>query len=231
MRQLLFVLLYLSCTACSSVFLQPSKGRYSDPSAFGLKYREEVLKDGQGPNLIVWILEPKNTFRGSIFFVHGNAENISTHVQAVAWLATEGYRVILFDYRGYGGSEGEADLAGAFSDTQRALRFAKGLRTSSDPKLILFGQSLGAALALSVASLDEFRSDFKSIVVEAPFSSYRKIAREKLAALWLFYPLQWPLGFLVSDQQSPIDTIERTEGSILFLHGEADEVVDRKSVV
>ena len=99
-------------------------------------------------------------------------------------------------------------------------------RESRPARRILFGQSLGASLGLRATSEDEFSNTFKLIISDSAFSSYRRIAREKIAYYWLTTPFQWPLGFLVRDDLSPIISLKADRGApILFVHGKNDQTV------
>lgn len=224
MKAALSVVCMLLISGCTGLFLHPDKSRTLDPGVFGLEFTEETLRDGHGPDLVYWDLPARGAYRGTILFLHGNAGNISTHIQSVAWLPTEGYRVILFDYRGYGGSRGEPDIEGIHVDAQRMIALVAKLEPSRS-KRILFGQSLGASVALYAAA--EFRKDgeFGSVVADSPFASYRAIAREKMAQYWLTYLLQQPLGWTVSDRYSAIKVVGTIDVPILYIHGAADETV------
>lgn len=217
-------LLLVPLSGCSGLFLYPSTTRFSDPSQFGFTFEETLLDDGRGPRLIVWNVTPSGEYRGTILFVHGNAENVSTHMRSALWLAGFGYRVILFDYRGYGGSQGTSSLAGVHDDTQRLFDYVRALEPDQQ-KRFLFGQSLGATVALFTAHKNENIAAFSAIIADSPFASYREIAREKLASFWLSYLFQYPLGFLVTDQFSPIAHMQEVTQPILYLHGELDQTV------
>ena len=222
---LLAIFLALSFTDCTGFFFHPNKMRGADPSSVGLKYEEVVLNDGAGPNLIFWVIEPKGKYRGTIIYLHGNAGNISSYLNGVAWVPAEGYRVVIGDYRGYGGSAGEIDVDGLYLDAARAVRFAQTKTKKPGEKLILFGHSLGGSVAIYTASREEFRDAFSEVIAEAPFASYREIAREKVGSFWLGYPFQWPLGFLVRDEYSPINVISEVKAPIYLFHGDADVTV------
>ena len=68
-----------------------------------------------------WFLPAQIPSRGTILFLHGNAENVSTHIGSVAWLPAEGFNVFLIDYRGYGLSEGVPTLDGLHRDVEAAI--------------------------------------------------------------------------------------------------------------
>jgi len=177
--------------------------------------------------LSAWFLPvPDGKPRGTILFLHGNAENISTHLGSVFWLPSRGYQVLLLDYRGYGKSGGTPSVAGMQLDIDAALA-ALLARTDVDPaRIVLLGQSLGGALALYYAAHGPQREHLRAVVADSAFSSYRAIAREKLAAAWLTWPLQWPLSFTVDDEYSPIRSMARIAPlPLLLIHGEADTIV------
>jgi fermentation-respiration switch protein FrsA (DUF1100 family) len=123
--------------------------------------------------------------------VHGNAQNISTHIGAVAWLPAEGFDVLLFDYRGYGSSEGTPSLGGLQHDFEAALALLLDSPELDAGPVVVFGQSLGAAVAITGLAASPERDRVAGLVIEGGCTSYRDVAREKLAGLWLTWPLQW----------------------------------------
>jgi fermentation-respiration switch protein FrsA (DUF1100 family) len=143
----------------------------------------------------------------------------------VYWLPEQGYQVFLFDYAGYGSSQGAPSIDGIHTDVARMVRFVVADARAKNTPFYLMGQSLGGTMALYTASLPEFQRTFAAIVADSPFSSYRKIAREKLAMLWLTYLLQWPLGFLVYDGYSPDAVVSTIEVPVLLIHGLRDQTV------
>ncbi len=195
------------------------------PSDVGIPYEPLSISHSPEPNLSGWFLPARGKARGTVLFLHGNAENISTHFANVYWLPEHGYQVFLFDYAGYGESQGSPSGDGIHTDVARMVRYViANSRVTSTP-LFLMGQSLGATMALYTASLPQFKDTFRGVIADSPFSSYRRIAREKLGLLWLTYILQWPLGFLVYDGYSPERTVSKIEIPVLLIHGLQDETV------
>jgi fermentation-respiration switch protein FrsA (DUF1100 family) len=214
---------------CNNFFYYPSQTMVRTPSEVGIQYEPVTIAGDADPKLSGWFLpvhrDVKGEVKGTVLFLHGNAENISTHLGSVYWLPKEGYQVFLFDYAGYGESEGATSAAGIHRDVARMIRTVAADSRVDPRKLFILGGSLGGTMALYSAAQPEFRHTFRAIIADAPFSSDRRIAREKLALLWLTYPLQWPLGFLVSDAYSPDKGMAEIEVPILFIHGTADETV------
>lgn len=222
--RIVLVALVIFLSGCSGLFFYPETQKFREPSLFGLRFSERVLQDEMGPNLVFWDLPSVGSYKGTILFLHGNAGNISTHLPSVVWLPERGYRVIIFDYRGYGGSEGVADIVGMHNDAARMMRYTAQQEPNPNRR-ILFGQSLGASITLYTANDYTKEIPFKVIIADSPFSSYRAIAREKMSEFWLLYPLQMPLGWMFSDEYAPINHVGDIKVPVLLLHGDKDEIV------
>ena len=101
--------------------LLPDAGRVWNRAQDNIPYKDIRFESADGVPLHGWLLCPrKESPRGTILFLHGNAENISTHVQSVLWIVDAGYEVFAFDYRGYGWSGGKPDIPGVHRDARAA---------------------------------------------------------------------------------------------------------------
>lgn len=225
MRRLSLLLLLLGLSGCTSLFFYPQKRHVLTPDELDLAYRDVSLESSGGVTLHGWFLPAKaQQAVGTVLFLHGNAENISTHIASVYWLPAYDFNVFLLDYRGYGASQGKPDLAGLHDDIDCAIAY---LLKQTDPnRLVIFGQSLGGALAIYALAHSPHRNRIRALVIESAFSSYRRITREKLASFWLTWPLQWPLSLPVGDAYSPLEAIARVSPvPILIVHGGRDRIV------
>jgi fermentation-respiration switch protein FrsA (DUF1100 family) len=218
--------LALALGACTGVIFQPMHELVLTPDQIGLRHEEVEFAAADGVRLHGWFLPAQAPRRGSILFLHGNAQNISTHIASVAWLPADGFDVLLFDYRGYGRSEGSPSLSGLHLDFEAALQ-ALLARPEIDPdRVVVFGQSLGASLAITALVGSPRRQQVRALIVEGAFTSYRALAREKLAGLWLTWPVQAPLALTIDDSYRPIDVVDELAPlPLLIVHGEADQVV------
>jgi len=228
MRRLLSLLALISIllAGCNGVFFYPDRYEEFSPEQLGLTHQDVYFQADDGTRLHGWFLPAQGTAQGTILFLHGNAENISTHIMSVFWLPARGFNVFLIDYRGYGVSEGEPSVDGVQEDVNAAMRTLL-TRPGVDPdRIVMFGQSLGGSLAIYNVAHSPYRRHIRALAVESAFASYRDIAREKLASFWLTWPLQYPLSWLISDKYSPAAAVALVSPiPLLIIHGDHDAIV------
>ena len=157
---------------------------------------------------------------------HGNAQNLSAHFSYIDWLPASGYNLFVFDYRGYGWSEGRPSRAGAVKDSRAALRHVLARPSSETGPIYVLGQSLGGALALAALS-KEPHEQICAVAIDSAFSSYRAVVREKMALMPVVKYFRHPLSWLVIlDRFKPARAIAHLDGTpVLILHGTEDQVV------
>lgn len=226
-QKLLIIPFALSFYGCASLLFYPDRSIRLTPDALGLNYEDVNLSAPDGIKLHGWFLSAQGQPRGTIFFLHGNAQNISTHIFSVAWLTEIGYQVFLLDYRGYGLSEGSPGLPEVLTDVAAGFNWlVTDSRVSTRP-VFLLGQSLGANLAAYFAGANPaVRRQLSGIVLDAPFASYRDITREKLAQIPLTWLFQYPLSRLMPDEYSPIRNIaDISPVSLVIICSETDDIV------
>ena len=232
LRRITLLLLFIPLAACSGLIFQPTKQhllkRDLAEQRLQIKIKDVYFQSGDGTKLHGWLLpnQEKET-KGTVLFLHGNGENISTHIRLVWWLPRSGYNVFMPDYRGYGISEGEPTLERVHEDIQAAMGWLFSQKDLNLKNVILYGQSLGGALATTSLADSPYRERFKGLVVEGSFTRYRQVAQEMLGKSWLTWLFQWPLSFTIRDDYSPIETIPRISPiPVLLAHGDADPIVD-----
>jgi len=224
------LLLAVLLSGCTPLFFHPQSALLDAPDQHGIEYRVEHLRAADGTGLTAWFMPASHRENGrpsaTVLFLHGNAENISTHFRSVAWLAAEGFNVLALDYRGYGSSEGVPSLAGMQLDIDAAMLFLLEQPDLDPGRIVLYGQSLGGALAIHYAARGPHRAGIRTLVVDSSFSDYREIAREKLAAAWLTWPLQWLAWLTIDNDYSPATSVATLSPlPLLLIHGDRDLVV------
>jgi uncharacterized protein len=158
---------------------------------------------------------------------HGNAENISSHYITMLWVLQKGWDLFVFDYRGYGRSEGEPSPENTVRDGEAALRWVK--EKYSDTPIVVVGQSLGGAIALRNAIDLKAEVPIRALVIEGSFSSYRSIGQNVMTRSWVLWPFQWLAHLALSDRYAPDGEIGKIAPiPMLILHSEGDATVPFK---
>lgn len=226
-KKLLFIVLFsFILSACTGLFFQPMKPLVRTPADINLRYQDIFFNSKDGTKLHGWFLPAQEKAKGTLLFLHGNAENISTHIGSVYWLPPRGFNVFLFGYRGYGQSEGNAELQGAFQDIEAALHWLQNKPGIDPNRIVVLGQSLGGAMGTYVFAHTGQSKTIRALVLDSVFSDYQQIAREKLAAFWLTWPLQYPLSWLISGDYPPVAAIgQYSPTPVLIIQNKDDPVI------
>ena len=226
MRCLAALLLAFSLSACTHVFFQPHKVILSTPGLYGIEYEPVELRAADDTALFAWFMPARGDAHATVLYLHGNAQNISAHFANVAWMPAAGFNVLALDYRGYGGSDGTPTLSGVQLDIDAAMRLLMA-RPDVDPdRIIVFGQSLGGALAIHYVAHSAYRDHILAVIADSAFADYRLVAQEKMADLFITWPFQWLPTFTVNNDYSPRASVAALSPiPLLLMHGERDGIV------
>lgn len=222
MKVIVFFLLTTLLSGCSHLFYYPTDKLYYDPAKLGLS-PEDVWMDA-GPNKIHgWYFPAKGPSKGSLVFFHGNAENLTSHYIQLSWMPAEGYSYLIFDYPGYGQSEGKPTPE---STVQAGIAAIEWMAKKDPRPFVVYGQSLGGAVAQRALLETKDRVKLKGIVLDSTFTSYRKIARVKLSHSWITWAFQ-PITYAVlSDRWAAKNVSTLSPIPVLVIHGSNDYVVE-----
>ncbi|MDP9142658.1 MAG: lysophospholipase [Pseudomonadota bacterium] len=225
--RILLLILCTGLTACTSIFVHPDRVAYLQHRPLGTPVEDVWIAARDGNRMHALFMPPQGERRATVLYLHGNAENLTSHAHAVSWLPAQGYAVLALDYRGFGRSEGDADVDTIHEDAEDALAWLVAQGAPETGPLIVFGQSIGGSVAIRTVARSPLREHVAAVVADSAFSSYRGIAREKLGAVWLTWPLQWPLSLLISNRYTAIDAVaDISPIPLLLIHGERDFIVD-----
>ncbi|MDO8445833.1 MAG: alpha/beta hydrolase [Deltaproteobacteria bacterium] len=208
------------------MFFYPEKGLRDNPVLQSFPHDDVSFKAPDGVKLHGWFFKANSGSLGTILVMHGNAENISTHINSVLWLVKEGFDVFAFDYRGYGLSEGKTTVHGVHLDADAALETVLNLAQANKERIFILGQSVGGPIAIHTLANSPYKDKIKALITDSSFSDYRRIAREKLAGVFITWPFQYPLSFLFNNRYSPEKQIKKISPvPILLIHGDSDRIV------
>lgn len=190
----------------------PGRELAATPAQIGVQYRDVSLSTADGETLHGWWL-PKENPRATLLFFHGNAGNISHRLDSLEVFAGLGLQVLIFDYRGYGRSTGSPSEAGLYRDGEAAWRWLTETHGEDPGDIILFGRSLGGAVASRLAA----QAGAAGLIVESAFTSVPDIAAELY--WWLPARLLARLNFDTAGH------IRRSELPVLVVHSSGDEII------
>ena len=201
----------------NKLFYFPTHDEPATPKTWGFKYEDVDFKSGDGTLLHGWFIPAiTKTKKGTVVFSHGNAGSLGYHLGFILWMAEAGYNVLMYDYRGFGKSEGTPDRRGIINDVKAAFVYVKTRPDIDQNKIISYGHSLGGAKSVTALAETPVKG-LRAVVIDGAFASYLSMAR--------FVGGQ--LGErLVSDEWAPKDFVRRLSPTpLLVVHGTVDEVV------
>lgn len=206
----LALLLFLRWYEPRMIYL-PAREIDRTPAELGLAYEDLTLTASDGERLHGWFLPGRAAAPVTVLFLHGNAGNISHRFDKLAVLRALGADVLIVDYRGYGRSSGRPNEGGTYRDADAAYEHLTGKRALDPRRLVLYGESLGSAVAVDLAA----RKPVGGLIMESGFSSAVDVARE----LFPFLPARW----LLRNRYDSIAKIGAVRAPVLLLHSRDDE--------
>lgn len=190
----------------------PSHEIAATPEDIGLSYEPVAIVTEDQVRLDGWFI-PEQDARGVLLFFHGNAGNISHRLDSLKIFNDLRLSVFIFDYRGYGRSEGRPSEQGTYREAEAAWHYLTEQRRVPPHDIVLFGRSLGAAVAAQLAS----RRTPKALILESAFTSVPDLAAE----LYPFLPARWLARFRYSTE----DYLGSVDCPVLIVHGRDDEII------
>ena len=162
---------YVILFSCANNIYFPSKEVYET------KYPHEnvYFKTIDGKKLNAWYVPPKKDYP-IIIFSHGNGGNISYFFDMLIPVANMGYGVFIYDYRGYGKSEGFPFEKGLYKDARAALNFLNNEKNIKSENIILWGLSIGGGVTSQIA----IENDFKAVILQSTFTNTKDMGKATL---------------------------------------------------
>ncbi|MEO5955789.1 MAG: alpha/beta hydrolase [Nitrospiraceae bacterium] len=178
----------------------------------GLPLEEVWFQSTDGTRLFGWYVEAQAD-HPVILWCHGNAGNVIHRLENLKLLYQLGLSVFLFDYRGYGRSQGRPSEEGLYQDARGAYDYLTRTRMIRSERIVIFGRSLGGAVAGELA----FQKPAAGLILESVFPSIEAVAKFHYGGL----PVHWLLG---ADFKL-IDRLPQLSLPKLIIHGDKDDII------
>lgn len=189
----------------------PGRAIAATPNQFGMKYDDVWLTTPDGVRLNAWFLHSPHPSGLIVLLLHGNAGNTSHRMEKYAVLLDLGADVMAVDYRGYGASAGEPGESGTYLDAQAAYRYLTDVRGMAAAQIVIYGESLGSAVAVDLAS----QVAAGGIILEEAFTSATDVGQ----AIYPYLPMRW----LMRTRYDSLAKIGRIQAPLLIFHSRDDE--------
>ncbi|MEN6475299.1 MAG: alpha/beta fold hydrolase [Syntrophaceae bacterium] len=211
-------LLVLALPGCvASYIYYPELDIRITPSSVGLAYTDVTVETSDGVNINAWWVPVKNP-RATVLFCHGNGGNVSYYLETLKVFKRLGLSALIFDYRGYGRSQGKPSEQGTYLDAEAAWQYLTHERKIAPQQLIIWGRSLGGAIAARTAA----RHPTGLLIIESAFTSVPEVAHAHIAWLpaWVFAEYRYDTRRYVEQITMPTLIIHSSEDEIIpFAHG------------
>jgi len=192
----------------------PDPQIYATPKAIGLSFEDVTFETEDGIALHGWYVSTrKDNRKGTMLFFHGNAGNISHRLESIRLFNQMGLDVFIFDYRGYGQSEGTISEAGTYKDGKAAWRYLTEHKKINPQEIVLFGRSLGGGVVSELAT----QVNAKALILESTFTSTPDVGVKA-------YPLL-PVRLLANIHYPNKERIDLIDMPILIIHSEGDGLI------
>ena len=215
---IVILIIQKGCAVLDKYFVYyPSHELALTPVDVGLDYEDVNLTTADGIEIHGWFIPGETETVLTLF--HGNAGNIGDRLDYINLMHTYlGASIFIFDYRGYGLSQGSPSESGLYLDAEAAVEFAidKVGSGGGTQNLFFFGRSIGSAVALKMASI----YDVDGVIIEAPFTSTLALAK-------IHYPYvpEFLVKLFIRARYDP-DTVAGTLNSpLMVIHGTNDSIV------
>ncbi len=205
----------------SRLLFFPSSTIAVTPAVYDLPYQDIWLPlstaSDQPDKIHGWWIPATQPPKGTLLYLHGNGANISAHVDQADRFHQLGLSVFLIDYRGYGQSVGDfPHEAQVYEDARRAWSYLTQERGISPEDIVIFGQSLGGAIAIDLAVE---QPNVGGLIVESSFTSIKAMAEQ--TGWTQFIPVNW----LLTQRFDSLSKVSSLQTPTLYIHGTADELV------
>ncbi len=195
-----------------SILYQPLRQVDYTPQQINLDFENVDLQTSDGLKLAGWYIPVKKS-AFTILFCHGNGGNIMHRLDSINIFNDLGLNCFIFDYRGYGNSQGKPTEKGTYLDAQAAYTWLTDVKKIPPDNIIIFGRSIGGCIAAQLAT----KVNAKALAVESCFTSFVDVGKK-------FYPYM-PIRLFARFNYNTIDHIKKVTCPTMIIHSRDDEMI------
>lgn len=196
-----------------SMVYQPHPTLEASPASMGLDFEDVRLTTRDGVSIHGWFVPSAAALRRVLLFCHGNAGNISHRLDSLKIFHDLGLSVLLFDYRGFGLSQGRPSEAGTYLDAEAAWEHLVAARGFLPEEIIVFGRSLGGAVASRVAA----EKPVAALILESTFTSLPDLG----ASVYPYLPVR----LIAKYRYDSLAHLQKVRCPVLVVHSPEDELI------
>ena len=179
--------------------------------------RTQIVLTSQGKKIYGYFVKSNGVDSSyTILYNHGNKDHLQYYWDRVELLYKTGCNVFVYDYQGYGMSEGEPSEEGLYSDAEAALTYIRSRGGVNQTKIACYGFSLGCAAAIHLAA-NVFTPNV--LILEAPFASTSALVQSGTL-------LDMPSSYVMKGEYNNAEKIKKVIAPLLLFHGESDKFID-----
>ena len=195
--------------------LQPYYFKNKDTLQHDFTIKSYYFKTESGRKINGWLLKSKTEVpKISVFALHGNSGNLNSQYRRFIELTKYGFQIFLFDYSGFGYSEGKSTRENAVEDSFSVFDFFKNLDEIKNKPKIIYGQSIGGNFSIPVAA--RYQDDIEGLVLEGTFISFNAIANRKVPLLG---------GLVIKENDDNRLNLKNFKKPVLIIHSKNDKLI------
>lgn len=193
-----------------------------------IKLENICYKTPDNVKINAWYVKAKEN-QPTIVFCHGNGGNLSYYQSILKFLSANGYGVFLFDYRGYGKSTGIPSEIGLYTDLKSAIHYLEDKKRIFKEQIVLWGQSLGGAVAIDIAA----KNKFKGVIIQSSFTNVKDMATYTLQTKYLNIKTPFKKNITsnfikympLAQNYDSIEKIKNVQSPLFIAHALPDKII------
>jgi uncharacterized protein len=197
-----------------SLVYRPTREILATPAEYAnpMDFEDVYLQTSDGVKINGWFI-PAPSPKGTVLLLHGNGGNISYRLDTLAIFHDLGYNAMIIDYRGYGLSEGSPGEQGTYLDAEAAWSYLTQQRKIDPKQIVIFGRSLGGAVASWLA----VEKESAGLILESSFTS----VPDRAAEMYWYMPIR----MLARIDYNTLGRLDKLRCPLLVIHSQDDEII------